>query len=176
VRSAAERWRCVAVRFAGGGLTPVPRYRVTLLVRPGPGAGKRINPTSEGVMSASNLPIHSPAPAPDGPIVCTLHPNDFAGRLEDFRQGVFGHLRRMERPEPTRLRLVLAEAAGLETVQDLLIREQQCCAFLAFTIIAFEGQLIADLEVPAEAAAALDGLAQLARLATAGVVVTGEGR
>jgi hypothetical protein len=127
-------------------------------------------------MSASNVPIHSPAPAPDGPIVCTLHPNDFAGRLEDFRQGVFGYLRGMERPEPTRLRLILAEDAGLETVRDLLIREQRCCAFFTFTITPDKGQLIADLEVPGEAAPALDGMAQLAELASPGAAVTGEER
>ncbi len=129
-------------------------------------------------MSASDLPIHSPAPAPapDRPFVCTLHPNDFAGRLEDFRQGVFGYLRGMERPEPTRLRLILAEDAGLEAVRGLLIREQQCCAFFTFTIIPYEGQLIADLEVPAEAVPALDGIAQLVQLAAPGAAVTGEGR
>src|SRR6266516_1252880 len=62
----------------------------------------------EVAMSEARVPIHSPAPVPDGPIVCTLHPNEYAWRLEDFRQGVFTHLRGMERPEPSRLRLVRA--------------------------------------------------------------------
>jgi hypothetical protein len=127
-------------------------------------------------MSASDLPVHSPAPAPEGPVACTLRADDVAGRLEDFRQGVFGYLRGMERPEPTRLRLLLAEDAGLEAVRDLLIREQQCCAFLGFTIVGCEGRLIADLEVPAEAVLALDGMARLARLATSEAAVSGEGR
>src|SRR6266545_3666486 len=56
----------------------------------------------EVAMSEARVPIHSPEPAPDGRIVCTLHPNEYARRLEDFRQGVFTHLRGMERPEPTR--------------------------------------------------------------------------
>jgi hypothetical protein len=119
-------------------------------------------------MSASSVPIHSPAPAPDGPIACTLHPNDFAGRLEDFSRGVFAYLRGIERPEPTRLQLILAGDADLETVRDLLVREQQCCAFLAFTVTSRDGRLLADLEVPAQAAPALDGIARLAELAVPG--------
>ena len=38
-------------------------------------------------MSEASIPIHGPAPAPDGPIACSRHPNELAGRLEDFRQG-----------------------------------------------------------------------------------------
>jgi hypothetical protein len=116
-------------------------------------------------MSEARVPIHSPAPAPDGPIVCTLHPNEYARRLEDFRQGVFTHLRGMERPEPTRLRLLLAGDVDPEAVRALLVREQECCAFLTFTITPGDGQLLADLQVPAEAAPAVDGMASLAQLA-----------
>jgi hypothetical protein len=119
----------------------------------------------EVAMSEARVPIHSPAPAPDGPIVCTLNPNEYAGRLEDFRQGVFTHLRGMERPEPTRLRLLLAGDVDPEAVRALLVREQECCAFLTFTITPGDGQLLADLQVPAEAAPALDGMASLAQLA-----------
>ena len=120
-------------------------------------------------MSQASVPIHSPAPEPGGPIACTLHPNEYAGRLEDFRQGVFAHLVGMERPEPTRLRLLLAGDADPEAVRELLVREQGCCAFMSFTITASGGQLAADLEVPAEAAPALDGMVSLAELATSGV-------
>ena len=120
-------------------------------------------------MPKASVPIHSPAPAPEGPIACTLHPNEYAGRLEDFRQGVFAHLVGMERPEPTRLRLLLAGDADPEAVRELLVREQGCCAFMSFTITASGGQLAADLEVPADAAPALDGMVSLAELATSGV-------
>jgi hypothetical protein len=116
-------------------------------------------------MSESSVPIHSPAPAPEGPIVCTLSPNDFAGRLDDFRRGVFAHLRGIERPAPNRLRLILAADAGVETVRDLLLREQRCCAFLAFTITPGAGRILADLEVPADAGPTLDGIVRLAELA-----------
>ena len=116
-------------------------------------------------MSTPNVPIHRPAPAPDGPIACTLSPNQYAGRLEDFRQGVFTHLVELERPSPTRLRLLLAGDADPEAVRELLIREQGCCAFLSFTLTPSDGRLVADLEVPAEAAPTLDAMAMLAELA-----------
>ena len=117
----------------------------------------------------SQVPIHSPAPAPDGPIACTLSPNEFAGRLDDFRQGVFRHLVGMQRPEPTRLRLTLAADADPEAVRALLVREQGCCAFLSFTLTRGDGQLVADLEVPTEAAPTLDAMASLAELAAPGL-------
>jgi hypothetical protein len=120
-------------------------------------------------MSEATLPIHQPAPAPAGPIACTLSPNDYAGRLADFRRSVFAHLVGLERPEPTRLRLLLAAGTDPEAVRELLVREQGCCAFLGFTITAGGGRLVAELHVPADAAAALDGIATLAELAAPGV-------
>jgi hypothetical protein len=119
----------------------------------------------EVVMSQVSVSIHGPAPAPDGPIACTLHPNEYAGRLEDFRVGVFAYLVGMERPEPTRLRLILAGDTDPEAVRELLVREQGCCAFMSFTISPRQGELEADLEVPAGAGPALDGLVALAELA-----------
>jgi len=71
----------------------------------------------------------------------------------------------MERPEPTRLRLILADDVDPEAVRELLVREQGCCAFLSFTLTPSDGQLLADLQVPAEAGPALDGLVALAELA-----------
>jgi hypothetical protein len=117
-------------------------------------------------MSPTSLPIHSPAPAPGGPIACTLSPNDYAGRLESFRQVVFSHLVAIERTGPTRLRLLLAGHADPEAVRELLVREQGCCAFMSFTITPADGRLTADLEVPAEAAPTLDAMVMLAELTT----------
>ena len=116
-------------------------------------------------MSEATLPVDSPAPAPEGPIVCTLQPNDYAGRLADFRQTVFSRLTGMERPEPTRLRLLLAAGTDAGTVRELLVREQACCAFLGFTITGDGDRLVADLQVPTEAAPVLDAMAGLAELA-----------
>jgi hypothetical protein len=138
------------------GLTPVPGYRVTL--------GARGTVLEVGMSEASAV-IYGPAPAFEGPVVCTLPLGHVGGRLRDFRDGVFRHLRAMERPGPTRLRLVLAEEAGVEEVRELLVREQRCCGFLAFAIRHQEGRVLVDLEVREAAAAALDGLAQLAALA-----------
>ena len=117
-------------------------------------------------MPSASIPVRHPAPAPDGPIACTLRPNEFAGRWDDFDRAVFAHLARMERPEPARLRLVLTGDADPAAVRELLAREQACCAFLGFTLTPGDGQLLADLEVPAEAAPVLDGLAHLAGRST----------
>ena len=116
-------------------------------------------------MSQTSVPIYSPAPAPQGPIACTLSPNDYAGRLDDFRHGVFNHLVAIERPEPTRLRLTLDAGADPEAVRELLAREQGCCAFMSFTLTPAAGQLVVDLQVPTEAAPTLDAMARLAELA-----------
>jgi hypothetical protein len=119
-------------------------------------------------MTQTGIPVHSPAPAPDGPIACTLPVNEYATRLREFRQSLFSHLVGMERPGPTRLRMILSGDTDPEAVRELLVREQGCCAFLSFTITPDRGRLLADLEVPAEAAPALDGMVSLAELAAPG--------
>jgi hypothetical protein len=96
------------------------------------------------------------------PIACTLSPDQTGERLAEFQALFAAHLVRLERPAPTRLRLVLAAEAGAEAVRDLLTREQGCCAFIDFGLRAEGGELLADLEVPAEAGPALDGLAGIA--------------
>jgi hypothetical protein len=116
-------------------------------------------------MNGTGEEIRGPAPAFDGPVACTLAVGEVAGRLAEFRDGPFRHLRAMERPGPTRLRLVLAGDAEVAAVRELLAREQQCCGFLAFTIRPRANRVLVDLEVREEAAAALDALARLAALA-----------
>jgi len=37
------------------------------------------------------------------PIVCTLHPNELGGRLEEWHRLLTAHLAGIERPAPTRL-------------------------------------------------------------------------
>ena len=113
-------------------------------------------------MSEPGGVIRGPAPAFGGPVVCTLPVDQFAGRLDAFRREVSGHLQAMERPAPARLRLVLAAGADPERVRALLVREQACCGFLAFTLTPSEGGLLVVLEVREEAAGALDGFAWLA--------------
>jgi len=101
-------------------------------------------------------------PEPSVPIACTLSPDQVEGRLAEFHELFAAHLVRLERPAPTHLRLVLAAEAGEEAVRDLLTRERGCCAFLDFTVRAEGGELLADLQVPAEAAPGLDGMAGIA--------------
>ena len=113
-------------------------------------------------MPGATVPIHRPAPAPEGPIACTLHPDEHGGRLDDFRRSVFSRLDGMERPGPTRLRLLLAAGTDPGSVRDLLVREQGCCAFLSFTITGDGDRLVVDLQVPAGAGPFLDALAGLA--------------
>jgi hypothetical protein len=113
-------------------------------------------------MSDPGGAIIGPAPAFEGPVVCTLPVDQFAGRLDAFRREVSGRLRSIERPVPSRLRLVLGEGADPGRVRALLVREQDCCGFLAFTVTPAEDGLLVDLEVREDAAGALDGFAWLA--------------
>jgi hypothetical protein len=99
------------------------------------------------------------------PIVCTLHPNEWGGRLDEWHRLFAAHLDGIERPAPTRLRLLLAADAGLERMRELAAREMECCAFMTFTVTAAGGRLLVDAEVPAEAAPTLDGLAGIAERA-----------
>jgi hypothetical protein len=100
------------------------------------------------------------------PIACTLHPNEMGGRLAEWHRLFAAHLLGgIERPAPTRLRLILAADAGLERMRDLAAREMECCAFMTFTVTPSGGRLLVDVEVPAEAAPTLDGLAGIAERA-----------
>lgn len=101
------------------------------------------------------------------PIVCTLHPNEWGGRLDEWHRLFAAHLGGIERPAPTRLRLILAADAGLERTRELSAREIECCAFMTFTVTPGGGRLLVDVEVPAEAAPTLDGLAGIAERAAA---------
>ena len=98
-------------------------------------------------------------------IACTLHPNEWGGRLDEWHRPFAAHLDGIERPAPTRLRLILAADAGLERTRELAARETRCCAFMTFTVTPGGGRLLVDAVVPAEAAPTLDGLAGIAERA-----------
>jgi hypothetical protein len=99
------------------------------------------------------------------PILCTLHPNELGGRLEEWHRLFAAHLAGIQRPAPTRLRLLLAAHAGLERTRELAAREMACCAFMTFTVVPAQASLLVEVEVPAEAAPTLDGLAAIAQRA-----------
>jgi len=126
------------------------------MVRVRPPAGGRQQRTlyQEVAMSESGVPI-----------VCTLHPNAWGGRLDEWHRLFAAHLGGIERLAPTRLRLILAADAGLERMRELAAREMECCAFMTFTVTPSDGRLLVDVEVPAEAAPTLDGLAGIAERA-----------
>jgi hypothetical protein len=116
----------------------------------------------------SRTAVEVTVPQASVPIACTLSPDQAGERLAEFRALFAAHLLRLERPAPTRLRLVLAEAAGEDAVRELLTREQGCCAFFDFAVAGRGGELLADLEVPEGAAPALDGFAGIAWWAAPG--------
>lgn len=99
------------------------------------------------------------------PIVCTLHPNEMGGRLAEWHRLFAAHLAGVERPAPTRLGLLLATDAGLAGTRELAAREMACCAFMTLTVTPADGRLLVDVEVPAAAAATLEGLAGIAQRA-----------
>jgi hypothetical protein len=104
-------------------------------------------------------------PESNVPIVCTLHPNEWGGRLDEWHRLFATHLGGIQRPSPTQLRLLLSAEAGLGRLQDLAAREMECCAFMTFAVTSRDGQLLVDVEVPVEAAPTLDGLAGIAERA-----------
>jgi hypothetical protein len=99
------------------------------------------------------------------PIACTLHPNEMGARLEEWHRLFAAHLEEIQRPASTRLRLVLAANADVDRARDLAAREMACCAFMTITVTRGGGRLLVDVEVPAEAAPTLDGLAGIAERA-----------
>jgi hypothetical protein len=99
------------------------------------------------------------------PIVCTLHPDQLGGRLQEWHRLFAGHLAGIQRPAPTRLRLTLAADAGLGRTRELAAREMACCAFMTFTVTPADGRLLVEIEVAAAAAPTLDGLAGIAERA-----------
>ena len=48
------------------------------------------------------------------------------------------------------------------TVLDLAARESNCCSFFEFTVTPTAGDVVLDIEVPAEHTGVLDGLSELA--------------
>jgi hypothetical protein len=103
---------------------------------------------------------------PPVPIVCTLSPNQMGERLDEFSELFGNHLLSVTRPAAHRTRWVLRAADGVEAAtRDLLVREQQCCAFFTFGVERIGDTLVVEATVPAGAELALDGLTSIARRA-----------
>jgi hypothetical protein len=75
----------------------------------------------------------------------------------------------IDRPAPTRLRLVLAESGGVaERARELAARESSCCSFFAFDVSAADGRVVVDAQVPPGHTVVLDGLAAQAAAVAGG--------
>jgi hypothetical protein len=95
-------------------------------------------------------------------IACSLTPSDYAERVQEF-ETLFATSLRESRRELTLLRLRLDPATAREKdVRDLLRREQECCPFFNFTVVATPDALNVEAAVPEEAAECLDDLERLA--------------
>jgi hypothetical protein len=90
------------------------------------------------------------------PDACTLPITERPLRVAEFDE-LFTALRRSERPEPTRLDLVLprdVEAAG----RDLVRRESECCSFFTFEFEPAGDDVVMHIGVPPEHVEVLDAL------------------
>jgi hypothetical protein len=90
------------------------------------------------------------------PDACTLPTTERPLRVAEFDE-LFTALRRSERPEPTRLDLVLprdVEAAG----RDLVRRESECCSFFTFEFEPAGDDVVMHIGVPPEHVEVLDAL------------------
>jgi hypothetical protein len=90
---------------------------------------------------------------------CTLPTEEQPLREAEFDALFATALRKVERPEPERLRLTFD---GNAEVEELIARESSCCSFFGFQLTATEDGLVLDVRVPAARVAVLDGLARRA--------------
>jgi hypothetical protein len=90
------------------------------------------------------------------PDACTLPTAQRPLRVAAF-DDLFTAVRRSQRPQPTRLDLVLpraVEAAG----RDLARRESECCSFFTFEFESLGGDVVMHIAVPPEHVEVLDAL------------------
>lgn len=92
------------------------------------------------------------------PASCTLPTAERPARGAEFDDLFAAGLREQQRLGPTLLRWRLDPAAEA-AARDLTARETQCCSFFTFTFAADGAGVTVTVEVPAEYASVLDGLA-----------------
>jgi hypothetical protein len=90
---------------------------------------------------------------------CTLPTPEQPLREAEFDALFATALRRIERPEPERLRLTFDADAEVE---DLVARESSCCSFFDFELASTSDGQVLDVRVPSARVAVLDGLARRA--------------
>jgi hypothetical protein len=97
------------------------------------------------------------------PIACTLSVDDAGTRVEEWRATLARVVVESGRVAPTELVCTLrADQPELAALLDLVRREVACCAFFEFALHVAAGATTLRVTVPEDAAAVLDGFAQLA--------------
>jgi len=103
------------------------------------------------------------ADQPLAPEECTLSPAGRQARAAEFSAMFAEIVRRIDRPEPTRLRLELEPGPVVAgRVAELAAAETLCCSFFTFTLTAGAGSLVLDVAVPPLQLPVLDALAERA--------------
>jgi hypothetical protein len=94
---------------------------------------------------------------------CTLSDTARLARGAEFSQLFAEAVRRVERPEATRLRLELEPGPGpAGRTAELIAAETECCSFFTFTLTATAGGLALEVTVPQAQISVLDALAERA--------------
>lgn len=102
----------------------------------------------------------TPTPQEWAPEECTLSPAGRQARATEFSDTFAETVRRVARPEPTRLQLELEPGpASASRIAALVAAETACCSFFTFTLTASAGSLVLDVAVPATQLPVLDALA-----------------
>lgn len=101
------------------------------------------------------MTMNAPVPAA---VACTLSPGDFHQRLAWIAALNRDALRKRHR-DGRRLELTYAPAA-LDRVRDMMHREQECCAFLTFTLHREDDSIRLVIEAPGDVDDALDTVFQ----------------
>jgi hypothetical protein len=97
------------------------------------------------------------------PADCSLSPAGRQARAAEFSAMFAETVRRIERPERTRLRLELEPGPAVASrVAELAAAETSCCSFFTFTLTAAAGSLVLDVAVPSTRLPVLDALAERA--------------
>jgi hypothetical protein len=126
-------------------------------------------PGPELERAAQQSPSQQLSAAELAPDECTLSPAGRQARAAEFSATFAETVRRVERPERTRLRLELEPGpASAGRVAALAAEETSCCSFFTFTLTAAAGSLVLDVAVPAAHLSVLDALAERAAANVAG--------
>jgi hypothetical protein len=94
---------------------------------------------------------------------CTLSDTARSARAAEFSQLFAESVRRVARPEATRLLLELEPGPGpAGRTAELIAAETECCSFFTFRLTATAGSLVLEVAVPPAQVAVLDALAERA--------------